>query len=407
MIGLLRNNKNFFYYFMGNLISSSGDFIDDIALAQLTFYVTKSTLLMSCVFVIKILFLVVSLFTSVLVDRWKKKRILVLSSLVQAVNLMVLFCLYVQDSLNVGLLFLFIVVQTLFSILSISARNAIIPLLVPREDLVKASASLSVVMQVLQITAYFFAGILIVRFDVTGAMAIDSLSFVLAALSLLKIKLPAEEKEEKGRQDFSFREELNRGFAFIKKEKIILAVMLVTFGGNFFSAPTESLMPAYFSESQFDTAAFSRYMLLAAVGSVMGSCWVAKVNAKLEVSRLGGMLAGGFLLGGLGIAGLYVNRGLVPYVCAWLIGLSEGFVSVLNASLIQIKTPQEMMARVFSVFKCTSYIASPLGVVAAGALGEYLKLNIIFLPFGIGLLVVAVYTGISFRRRGVLAQEVR
>lgn len=140
---------------MGIFISSGGDFIDDVALAQLTFYVTKSTLLMSCVFVIKILFLVVSLFTSVLVDRWKKKRILVLSSLVQAFNLMVLGCLYAQNSLNVGLLFLFIVFQTLFSTLSISARNAIIPLLVPREDLVKASASLSVVMQVLQITAYF------------------------------------------------------------------------------------------------------------------------------------------------------------------------------------------------------------------------------------------------------------
>ena len=397
MISLIRSNKNFRYYFMGNFISSCGDFIDYIALAQLTFDVTQSTFLMSCVFVIKIIFLVVSLFTSVLVDRWNKRKILVLASLVQAFNLMMLFYLDIQNCLTIGVLFLFILFQTLFSTLSISAKNALIPLIVKKNDLVKASASLSVVMQILQITSYFFAGILIAMFDVMGAVAIDSISFVLAALFLLKIKVDADPNEGYSCQGFHFYDELNNGFTFIKNEKVILAVMLVTFGGNLFSAPTESLMPAYFSENQFDSVAFSRYMLIVAVGSVMGSYGVVKANKNMNVLRLGGFLAGGFFIGGVGIACLFINRSFVPFVCAWLIGLSEGFVSVLNASLIQLKTPNYMMARVFSVFKCASYIASPLGVVVAGSMGEYMKLNVIFLPFGIGLSLVAVYTFCFFR----------
>ena len=43
MRDLIHKNKNFFYYLTGNIISSCGDYIDDIALAQLTFTITKST----------------------------------------------------------------------------------------------------------------------------------------------------------------------------------------------------------------------------------------------------------------------------------------------------------------------------------------------------------------------------
>lgn len=396
MRDLIHKNKNFFYYLTGNIISSCGDYIDDIALAQLTFSITKSTFLMSCVFVIKIIFLVISMFTSVIVDHCAKKKILVLSSFIQAFDLILLFLLYINDFLTIHLLFIFIIIQTFFSTFSISARNAIIPLIVERKDLVKASSSLSIIMQTLQISSYLFAGILISRFDVNGAIIIDSISFILAAFLLVKIKIK-EEQNLKINLDFKLYEELLNGINFIKDEKVILAVMFVTFGGNLFSAPTESLMPAYFNESEFSIDAFSHYMLIVAIGSIIGSYILSKIKINIDIMKLGKLLSMGFFIGGIGISLLYINIGLWPYVCALAIGISEGFVSVLNASIIQIRTPQQMMARTFSVFKCTSYIASPLGVVLAGVLGEYMNLNIIFLPFGIGLSLVAIYTLIFFK----------
>lgn len=54
----------------------------------------------------------------------------------------------------------------------------------------------------------------------------------------------------------------------------------------------------------------------------------------------------------------------------------------MNATIIQIQTPNEMLGRTFSFFSCITYIASPLGMIVAGACGEHLKMNYVFPVFG-------------------------
>lgn len=62
---LFIKNKNFRFFWIASCISTIGDFVDDIAFAQLVYFVTKSTLLTSYVFAIKVVFTFLSTLTAV------------------------------------------------------------------------------------------------------------------------------------------------------------------------------------------------------------------------------------------------------------------------------------------------------------------------------------------------------
>lgn len=61
---LFRNNRDFRFFWVASSISTLGDFVDDIAFAQLVYFVTQSTLLTSYVFAIKVIFTFLSTLTS-------------------------------------------------------------------------------------------------------------------------------------------------------------------------------------------------------------------------------------------------------------------------------------------------------------------------------------------------------
>lgn len=153
-----------------------------------------------------------------------------------------------------------------------------------------------------------------------------------------------------------------------------------------FTAPIDSLMPAYFSQSNYHSSSYSIFMVGIALGSLIGSVLLTKIRKYISNNTL---FSSGFLLGGTGIILLGLNIGIFPYIASFIIGISYGFISILNATIIQINTPKEMIARTFSIFKCISYISGPLGILIAGFMGEFFPMNIIFIPFGILLIITS------------------
>jgi hypothetical protein len=91
------------------------------------------------------------------------------------------------------------------------------------------------------------------------------------------------------------------------------------------------------------------------------------------------------------------------YFSGFLMGISTYIVSVMNASLIQIYTPVDKSARTFSIFKCLSFLASPLGIVIAGALGEYMNLGYVFAIYGL-LMSAAVLGSFLLEKTPIPAQ---
>lgn len=382
MFKLLKKNKNFRIFWEASCISGIGDYVDDIAFAMLIYRITESTLITSYVFAIKMILSFVSMFTASIVDYSNKKKILIVTSFGQGVLLSALLVMYLSGHITTPILILFVTIQTIFSTFSTPAQNALLPFLINDDEAIVARASNSMVQQFIQIFSYVGSGALITAVGISGAIIIDIITFFAAGFLLFFVKY--FEAVERSREKMEFSKTVKEGFRFIFTGKIIIAVLVVTFLGNLFASPIDSLSVAYFTEFFTDKYIYSVFMAAIAAGGIIGTWLLTKLKDKMSMNLL---LAMGFAVGGVGIALLlFYNNIAFPIAAGFLYGVSNGFVSIMNGVLLQINTPREMMGRVFSAFRCVSFASGPIGIIIAGYLGEYVSLNKIF--FGLGCLLI-------------------
>lgn len=240
MIQLIKKNKGFRYFWIACSVSTIGDYVDDIAFAQLVYFVTESTLLSSYVFAIKIISSIFGIFSSTFVDRHSKKNIIIVSSLFQGITLLLLFALCSFGKVNTLILILMVTIQSIFSSFVTPARNAIIMSLVSKEELINARASMSVASSIIEFSSYAFSGFLISFIGLKYAILIDSITFFVSIILLASVK---EENylNNKVNDPVSFLKDVKNGFRFVLTNKVIIAVVLVTFIGNAATAPVDAL----------------------------------------------------------------------------------------------------------------------------------------------------------------------
>lgn len=391
MIKLLKKNKNFRIFFFASCISGIGDYIDDIAFSMLIYTLTESTLITSYVFAIKMILSFISMFTSTIVDYNNKKKILIATSFGQGILLLMLLFMYFTNHISTIILIAFVTIQTVFSTFSTPAQNALLPLLVTYDDTVTARASNSMFQQFIQIFSYVGSGALIAAVGISGSIIIDIITFFIAGFLFFFIKYT--ESNFNNKEKIILSETIKEGFKFIFTNKIIIAILVVTFMGNIFSAPIDSLSVAYFTNFFTNEYIYSEFMASIAIGGIIGTWLLTKLKGKMPMNQL---LAMGFAFGGFGIMlMLLYHNAVFPIVAGFLYGVSNGFVSIMNGVLLQINTPREMMGRVFSAFRCVSFASSPIGILIVGYLGEYIELNKIFCGLGC-LLIVTSFISLKY-----------
>ena len=397
MLKLLKNNMEFRKFWLAITISTIGDFVDDIAFAQLVYLVTGSTLLTSYVFAIKIICSFMSVFTSTFVDRHRKKNILGLSFLLQGITLVVLYTFCSIGKVNTIILLAVVTLQSVFSSFVVPTKNAMIAMIVDKNDIVDARASMSIVSSIVELCSYALSGAIIATIGINYAILLDALTFF---ISILFIMFVVEKKENDINISKNFFEDVSEGFKFILTDKIILVVVLVTFIGNAAMSPVDALMPAYINQSDLPVWSYSTFMILTSLGGLLGGVVVSFMQKKMKKNHI---LAIGFLAGSVGMTLMFIPKIEILFIAGMLIGISVSVVSVMNAVIIQLETPKEMQARAFSFFSCVTYIASPIGMVLAGGIGENKPMSLIFPIFGVIILLAVIFSALLVKEKNAMA----
>lgn len=397
MLKLLKNNMEFRKFWLAITISTIGDFVDDIAFAQLVYLVTGSTLLTSYVFAIKIICSFMSVFTSTFVDRHRKKNILGLSFLLQGITLVVLYTLCSIGKVNTIILLAVVTLQSVFSSFVVPTKNAMIAMIVDKNDIVDARASMSIVSSIVELCSYALSGAIIATIGINYAILLDALTFFISILFIMSI---VEKKENDINISKNFFEDVSEGFKFILTDKIILVVVLVTFIGNAAMSPVDALMPAYINQSDLPVWSYSTFMILTSLGGLLGGVVVSFMQKKMKKNHI---LAIGFLAGSVGMTLMFIPKIEILFIAGMLIGISVSVVSVMNAVIIQLETPKEMQARAFSFFSCVTYIASPIGMVLAGGIGENKPMSLIFPIFGVIILLAVIFSALLVKEKNAMA----
>ena len=223
-------------------------------------------------------FLVVGLLAGALVDRWVKRKVMIIADLVRMVAIGVIPILYLYNVLNIYQLIVISIISSVASVFFDVSYQSYIPILLPKEYIGIGNSRLEITSQISGIGGPAIVGALLKVIKAPLLLIFDALSFLVSAFSLLLIKdreVPKPKSERK-----PLKTEIAEGLKFVWNQRLIRAISFTTSTGNLCTTIVGTMYAIYFFNEgylHFDTA---QYGLLATIGS-LGGLLGASLTPKL------------------------------------------------------------------------------------------------------------------------------
>jgi MFS family permease len=370
-------NGSFSALWAGQLISLFGDRLNQLALVAVVQISTGSVLATGLVFFAATLpNLLLSPIAGTFVDRWDHKEVMVASDILRAAIVLVLPIAAVT---NIILVYPLIFLVTTVSVFFRPARVAILPQIVPEEDLLSANSALWVGETIADVVGYPLAGVFVALLGsaVPIAFWVDSATYLASAALLATIVVHARPRSVDGQAGRpNFAAELAAGWQFLRHETVLLANTLQGAAGQFSLgiaiALTPSFVQATYSQSSFGwQAAYGFLETGIGVGNLLGGFLNGLIGARFAKGR---MVILGYTAWGLLIFLFAITNNLpVALGLAFGQGVANMIFIIPSQTLFQERTPPELMGRVvgfrFALVLGSMTIAMALGAILGQVLG--------------------------------------
>ena len=383
-------DRDFRIYWFGGLTSNIGTWLQNVAASVYMMTLTGSSLwvgyLNFATFAPLFLF---GMWGGVLSDRFHRRRIVTYTHLFAAVvSLLLAVATFTERASPVVLLTAAFLLGSSYSIAK-PTLSAILPALVPREELRRATAVNILQFNMGQLLGSAFATVLLVVGEPGWAFALNSLTFFGPILAMHTIRLRPRTGEEKSKQR-GFKA-LTAGIAFIGRHRAMTAMLVAIVLANTAVEALRTLAPGFVTDALGLDASAAGYIITAfSVGATTG---LVLSTAFSERVRDRTWMVLGFLLQGAGIAVVAASTTIWVAVAGALpIGL--GFtclIPVLNAGL-NLASPEAFRGRVMSAFAMAHLGLRPIAGLTSGALaaavGERTALAVFVCGAALGLLAL-------------------
>jgi MFS family permease len=339
-------NRNYSLLFWGQLISSAGTQVQVVAVAWQVFLLTHSAVALGLIGLVQAIpRLIFSLVGGVVADAYDRQRLLLLVNTIMAALSAILAISTAAGFVNVGLIYAIVLLAAVASSFEFPTRQAIIPTLVPREQMADALSISTVLMQLTFVVGSAAGGFIIALVGLANTYWIDVVSYFVVLGSLLVMVAPRVPLENRAQAGIGA---LLDGMRFLRARPIILAVLSLDFFATFFGSP-RALLPVY--------AVSILHVGAAGLGVLQASTSIGAVALTPLTGRIGRVRQQG-----LGVALAIVGWG----VCIIAFGFSTGplwlsalflagagaadMVSmVLRGLIVQLTTPDEYRGRISAV----------------------------------------------------------
>jgi DHA3 family macrolide efflux protein-like MFS transporter len=309
--------------------------------------------------------LVVSPLAGALVDRWDRRRTMMLCDATGAAVTLSMAGLLAAGLLRTWHVYVAVAVSALANAFHQPAYAASIPLLVGRDRLARVNGMVQTSFAMAQVLGPLLAGVLVSTVSMPGVLALDGLTFLcgVGALALSRVPRPATTPEA----ERSLWRQAAFGWRYVR-ERPGLVGLLTIFGATNFLFGVASILITPLVLSFANEAALGAQMAIGGLGLMVGglamSVWGGPRRRVHGV--LGFTLAAGLLL---------ALHGLRPSFLLLAIAGAAFFVTlpVINASndsLWQSKVPPGLQGRCFAIQRVLSEAAMPLGYALAGPLAD-------------------------------------
>lgn len=348
-------------------------------------------------------FLVFGLPAGAWVDRRRRHGILVAANLGRALLIGLVPLAALAGLLRFELLLAVTFVAGMLTVVFEVAHLSYVPRLVDRDRLVTANARLMASSSTADIAGPGLAGFLVAAVSAPVAIAIDAVSYFVAALAVLGIRREEPEPERARRRARDIVTELREGLAIVARHPLLrpLALEAVTF--NVFAQVMTVVLLLYATQTLgLDAPTIGLVFSAAAVGSLAGALTTARVERRFGLGRTvaammviacmapllvplaggspalaAGVLVAAFAVEGYGVAGTVVH----------------------TISIRQAATPDRLLGRMHATYRTLTYGFVPLGAVLGGLLGEAIGLHATLVVATVGIALAPLWVLLSPVRR--------
>jgi MFS family permease len=383
----------------GSFTSSVGTWMQTVAQNWLVLTMTGSASWLGfAAFLQETPFLLFSLFGGVLADRRDRRRILLLSQVVQLSSAFLLAGLIFTNHIQVWMILVLAVVVGFAQSFGGPAYQALVPTLVDREDLPNAVALNSIQFNLARVIGPVLAGIAFYKLGAAACFGLNGLSFLAVIVALLLLKRGAPTGAASG----SVMENLRAGLVAVRDARGLRGLIGLSFVGSFCAFPLVTFLPV-FAKDVFGQDAKGYSALLAAFGSgaVCGALGTAGFG---HVKRRGALAVAMQMTFGALAVGFALSRvPWISYALLFFAGAAIVIVFAMFMTLVQQNADDAMRGRVVSVYSLAFRGAMPLGNLTAGFLATLMPAPWVLVGNGTLLVLVGLTVLLRNNPEGVAA----
>jgi MFS transporter, DHA3 family, macrolide efflux protein len=366
--GRIGGGRVFLLVWFGQMASMFGTNLTGFALGVWAYQKTGSATQFAVVNSVAVLpSILVSPLAGALVDRWDRRRAMLLSDVGAGLGSLSIMWMVLTDHLHIWSVVIAVALSSVMGSLRQPAYSAATTLLVPPEQLGRTAGMVQFSSGVAQILAPAAAGFLMLSIGLMGILWIDLTSFAVALLTLLIVRFPGAKPTPSKDGKPSLRKDASFGLSYIRANQGLRALLTFAMASAFCLSIVEVLL----------TPLILGFGSAATLGTVFSVGGVGMLLGSLTMIAWGGprRLVYGVLGFGLLQGATVVVVGLRPSAVLVGIGIfSALFVTQIimgcNETLWQRSVPPELQGRVFATRNMLVQASLPLAFLVAGPLAD-------------------------------------
>ncbi len=398
----LWRSRDYLLLWSGQLISTAGSGISQIAFPLLILAITGSPVQAGLIGALRsLIYILFTLPAGALLDRWDRKRVMVYCDIGRVLSLGSIPIAILLGQLTLIQLYLVTVISGVLEVFFDIAELACLPQVVTKEQLSEALGRTQATTGLVNLISPPLGGVLFsLRFLLP--FLVDALSYTVSVCSLLLIRVPFQEQRAASVRDL--RAEIGEGLRWLWQQPLLRTMALVT-SGNIFCGAGFSLIVIVIAQLHHASAATIGLVFgIGGVGSILGAVIVGRVLQRFSFAQVIICVLWLYVL-------LWLPLAILP--SPFVLGLMTAllffigpFYNVVYVSRRLAMTPDALQSRVNSVARLVGLGFSPLGLALTGLLLQYYGSQItVLLSVGVQALLALAATISPHIRSAPLLRE--
>lgn len=375
-------------FLVGQTITTFGSYLVQYAIMWHLTLTTKSGLVLALAAVFGFLpQAIVSVFAGVWADRVNRKTMIVISDSAIALATLGLALLMLSGVGDLWLIFLVMAVRSVGAGVQMPAISALLPQIVPSEQLMRINGINSSIQSALGLLAPVVAAAVYATMSLVAILFIDVATAIIGLSLLALIAVPSLERVTSGDKP-SYFADLKDGINYVFTHELVRWVMAI-FGIVFLLIVAPSNLSPLMVARNFGTEVWMLTVLEVAfgIGMAIGGALMAAFAAKLD--RLKTIISTSVIFGVLATVMGLTNNLWLFYGLFFIVGVVVPAFSTSAFTLLQETVEPERQGRVFGFVGIVMSVAMPLGMAILGPLADVVSVELLLIVTGIATVVIA------------------